>query len=99
MRARTRWMDVLGQILFAAADEALGAFDFIDPGIAGLGIGHGPGLEVPHIAAGIRFGQAHGPALDPVAHLLAKEGPVFLGAEVSNQVGGPDRQSGVDRHG
>ena len=53
-----RMDDVLGDVLVAAGDEALGTGQQIIVAVLGL---HRGGLDVAQRAAGLRFGEAHGP--------------------------------------
>ena len=56
MRASTRWMMFVGEIVLAPGDENLLAGD----GVGAIGLRHRLGGERAEVGAGLRLGQVHG---------------------------------------
>ena len=83
--------DVLREIVIAAGDEDLGAGD----GVATVAQRLGPRASGAHVGAGLRLGEAHRAA--PLAGVHAREVMLALlrGAEVLDDLGGPERQPRV----
>ncbi|KAF1050838.1 MAG: hypothetical protein GAK43_02653 [Stenotrophomonas maltophilia] len=83
--------DVLGEVLFAAADEDLGAGD----AVAAVGLGLGAGTDQPQVSAGVRLGQAHGAGPAPTVHgRKVTLADLFAGVGIQCQAGA-GRQGGV----
>ena len=85
--------DVLGKVMVAARYPALATLDQV---AVAVDVG-GRGRYGTHVAARVRFGQAHGAAVAPAGHALYETCLVVVGAEVLDQLHGTVSEPGVHR--